>query len=108
MAHRDFCQVCGSKNKLNIHHKRYIDKFGNNILFNERIEDLVTLCSSCHSLWHRHIKEIRKPNKKILRIKRLMEFGVKKNKAFWIVSNPDLYNAIRSNLSDQGVIHPLH
>jgi 5-methylcytosine-specific restriction endonuclease McrA len=95
---RNFCQICSSTKNLHIHHKYYKNKEGKSILFNEHNTKLITLCGSCHSLWHRYIKEIRKPNKKILRIKRLMELNVIKNKAFWIVGNPELYESIYNKL----------
>jgi len=40
------CQSCGSKNNLHIHHITY-EKLGD-----ERMEDLVTLCSICHQEVH--------------------------------------------------------
>jgi 5-methylcytosine-specific restriction endonuclease McrA len=98
LEHRGFCQICGEVNKLHVHHKKYTDKYGHNILYNERIEDLMTLCPSCHSLWHKYITEVRKPNKKVLRIKRLMQLGVLKNKAFMVVANPELYRSVMDKL----------
>ena len=62
-------------------------------IIQERKEDLITLCGSCHSLWHKYIKELRKSNKKICRIRRLLELGIIKNKAFWLVGNPEVYKS---------------
>lgn len=90
---RPFCQVCGS-DKLQIHHKHYTKKSGESILFRERIQDLLSVCPSCHRLIHKYFGNCKKLNKKTLRVKRLMELGVVKNKAFFIVSNPDLYESI--------------
>ena len=93
LVSRGVCQICTSNKNLHVHHKHYSHN-GQSILFHERIQDLITLCGSCHSLWHRYIKELRKPNKKILRIRRLMKLGVMKNKAFWLVGNPETYESI--------------
>lgn len=38
------CQMCGSKEKLHVHHKKY------GMI---RLEDLITLCSSCHQALHK-------------------------------------------------------
>ena len=45
---RDFyeCTRCGAKKNLNVHHLDYSN------LWNEEDEDLITLCSSCHSKEH--------------------------------------------------------
>lgn len=41
------CQLCGNKNeKLNVHHNTYEN------LGNEKNEDLIVLCESCHSKFH--------------------------------------------------------
>lgn len=40
------CRVCGSRKGLEVHHKTYFR------LGNERLEDLVTLCSVCHKKLH--------------------------------------------------------
>lgn len=88
------CQVCKSNEGLNIHHKKYSHE-DTSILFNERVQDLITLCASCHRLVHRYFGiSVHKINKKICRVRRLLELGVVKNKAFWIVANPDLYESI--------------
>ena len=42
------CQVCGSKNKLEVHHNSY-DHIGKEEM---HLEDLVVLCHNCHSLFH--------------------------------------------------------
>ena len=85
------CVICDSSKNLQIHHKKYQYK-GESILFNEAKKDLYTLCASCHRLIHHYFGiEVHKLNKIKLRIRRLLELGIVKNKAFWIVSNPDLY-----------------
>ncbi|PZT54347.1 hypothetical protein DN757_17615 [Paenibacillus silvae] len=44
------CNVCKRKNKLNLHHKSY-KRVGN-----ERLNDLVYLCESCHNKLHELLK----------------------------------------------------
>ncbi len=41
------CQFCGSKKRLNVHHKTYKN------IGMEQIDDLVLLCQPCHFTWHR-------------------------------------------------------
>jgi hypothetical protein len=89
LQHRNYCQICRSTEKLHIHHKHY------RTFEKENPTDLITLCASCHALLHRHIgHSVKKINKKICRIRRLLELGVVKNKAFWIVSNDELYESV--------------
>lgn len=45
------CRLCRSKKNIHLHHRRYNGKYGN-ILFIERLADLIALCGSCHSQWH--------------------------------------------------------
>lgn len=40
------CQLCGNKDKLNVHHNNY------NNLFMEKANDLIVLCESCHKKFH--------------------------------------------------------
>lgn len=40
------CQICGRHTELNVHHLRY------NKLFNEPLDDLLTLCTTCHTQVH--------------------------------------------------------
>lgn len=84
---KPLCQICGTAIGLHVHHKKYTDKLGNSILFNENLTDLITLCGSCHRLVHAYFGiEVKKINKKILRVKRLLEMGAIKKKAFWVAS----------------------
>ena len=39
-----FCQACGSKKRITVHHKTY-ERFGN-----EKISDLMPLCWDCHNI----------------------------------------------------------
>lgn len=89
------CQICQQQKGLNIHHKKY--QYNNkSILFNERLEDLITLCRSCHRLMHYHFGiDVYKINKKILRIKRLLDLGVPKKRAFYFSTQNGLFNRIR-------------
>ena len=41
-----FCQKCGSKKSLQVHHKTYKN------VFNEEPKDLEVLCKSCHKAEH--------------------------------------------------------
>jgi hypothetical protein len=41
------CRLCGSKECLNVHHSTY------NNLYNEDLNDLITLCKRCHSNYHK-------------------------------------------------------
>lgn len=50
LAQQSCCEVCDSKEQLDVHHKTY-KRFGN-----ERLEDLVVLCRNCHDAFHRHRK----------------------------------------------------
>lgn len=42
----DRCRCCGTDTKLQVHHKTY-DRFGD-----EELDDLVTVCDSCHMKIH--------------------------------------------------------
>lgn len=41
------CALCGSSEKLNVHHKHY-----HNIFHEDVRRDLITLCQRCHSAYH--------------------------------------------------------
>lgn len=43
------CTRCKSRNDLQVHHLVYEDDFP----WESKNEDLITLCSSCHKLWHK-------------------------------------------------------
>ena len=74
---RGNCERCGSKNKLQVHHKTYKN------LFKEEPEDLELLCYGCHMTEHKlidkqkHHKKIKSkkksPNKKQSKIRKEME-----------------------------------
>jgi len=98
LLNNPFCQICKASQNLHIHHKRYTQKDGSNLLFHEKLTDLITLCSSCHSLMHHYVFGMAKINKRICRIRRLIELGVKKNKAFWVTGTPELYEALHSSI----------
>lgn len=87
------CVFCDSTRSLQIHHKLY-ELNGSSILFNELPKNLYTTCASCHRLLHHYFGiNVEKLNKKKLRIRRLLELGVAKKKAFWIVATPGLWEA---------------
>ena len=44
------CELCYSSKRLQIHHKTYIRKG------NELLNDLIVLCSRCHSKFHNKVK----------------------------------------------------
>jgi HNH endonuclease len=44
------CQLCDSKDKLQVHHRRY-DNIGH-----ESLSDLIVLCDRCHSRFHDVLK----------------------------------------------------
>jgi len=44
------CQVCGSIERLQVHHNTY-ERRGQ-----ERPEDVIVLCHDCHTLFHQHGK----------------------------------------------------
>ena len=48
------CQICGSKNSLDVHHNTY-DHLGNE---DEHLEDLVVLCADHHRLYHDALAEV--------------------------------------------------
>ena len=42
------CQYCGKKSNLEVHHKEFRSRGGN-----DSEENMITLCEGCHSLVHR-------------------------------------------------------
>lgn len=40
------CQLCSSKNNLNVHHNTYVNRG------HEDLKDLVVLCKECHAKFH--------------------------------------------------------
>lgn len=94
LAERPVCQVCKKDSSINIHHKKYKHN-GESVLFNEKLSTLVTLCRSCHRLTHRYFGiEVKKLNKKYCRVRRLIELGVLKKKAFWMVGTPGIWESL--------------
>lgn len=88
-----FCQICASVESLHVHHKRYT-KNGISILFKEALTDLITLCSSCHRLVHHYFGiQVHKINKKICRVRRLIELNVIKKKAFWLAGTEGMWES---------------
>ncbi len=44
--HKNKCAICGSERRLVIHHKTYVN------LYNEKNEDLICICNTCHYKIH--------------------------------------------------------
>jgi hypothetical protein len=85
------CVFCDSATHLQVHHKTYSHN-DVSILFGEEPKNLYVVCASCHRLLHYYFgTNVHKLNKIKLRIRRLIELGVVKKKAFWIVSTPQMY-----------------
>lgn len=53
------CERCGSSENLQVHHLRYVDHNGIDVLYRETDDDLATLCSECHHELHRLQDEAR-------------------------------------------------
>ena len=62
------CRICNSEKKLLVHHRKYPKELGA-----EPIEDLTTLCSKCHDLYHIRTprqEKVLTPGQRHARIKR--------------------------------------
>lgn len=66
------CNKCESTDKLHIHHKNY------DSIFNESLDDLITLCKVCH--YKHHSPDYRKGKLKRLVEKKVNKQRVKPNK----------------------------
>jgi 5-methylcytosine-specific restriction endonuclease McrA len=64
------CQHCGSRTQLEVHHRHYRN------LGREKLEDLITLCKTCHQ--QQHGKPLKDKLKKT--IKRRRHYGQNKNR----------------------------
>lgn len=94
------CTVCGTKQSLNVHHKRY------NHIFNEPIEDLSVLCVRDHHLHHDHLKEM-----EVAQMNDIRELSEKwrmlqtaeqmRERAKYYVENPEQLIAMNDNLLNQ-------
>ena len=62
------CEVCGSKKKLDVHHINYRS------LYDVLLEDLQTLCRSCHKKKHKFLNRLKKKSlrSKLKGLKRLI------------------------------------
>mgnify|MGYP001608226349 FL=1 len=103
----DHCQICDTKDNLHIHHRRYFlpsdiafheKRNSGNLLFNEKLGDLFVLCSSCHKLWHTYFGKTYLRHKIQSKIRRLLRSGVDRKKAFWLCTQPGLYQTISAKL----------
>lgn len=61
------CFLCRKKVDLQLHHKRYKDKYGDSILFREGRRDFRLLCKDCHKKIHQYHLENYLINNKIKR-----------------------------------------
>ena len=60
------CFICRNRNinSLEVHHKRYKNKRGQSILYNERHQDFRLLCHVCHTKIHKYgLDEVLAQNK---------------------------------------------
>jgi len=48
------CEICGSKKKLDVHHKNYRG------IYDVLLEDLQTLCRRCHNSRHKFLNRLKK------------------------------------------------
>src|SRR3972149_10065208 len=69
------CKICGSVLNLQIHHRRYTSRKGNNHLFHEPFSILMTLCNNCHTTWHLCMGKQVMGAKFITRINNLIKLG---------------------------------
>jgi len=53
------CRICNSSKFLNVHHRKYPEVYGEELLI-----DLITLCKVCHELFHFKINSIRQERTK--------------------------------------------
>lgn len=102
------CQICESENNLHIHHKRYeigekearlsikrgLSIEPGTILGRELSKDLMTLCASCHKLWHSYFGKRYLTHKKANQIRRLIRLGITPKQAFFVTKNNVLYTPI--------------
>lgn len=107
LSKKDFCQICGSSSNIHIHHKRY-KKRNKTVLFNEKDNDLMVLCSSCHRLWHHYfgLEEHYLKKKKLSSIRRLVKAGITTKWAFWICTQPpEFYSLVYRQIAFYRCLH---
>ncbi|WP_354005557.1 HNH endonuclease [Paenibacillus polymyxa] len=76
------CNVCKSKNKLNLHHKSY-KRVGK-----ERLNDLVYLCESCHNKAHELLKGEHSQKINLWNINRRMRKRKDNPRSKYSINNP--------------------
>jgi 5-methylcytosine-specific restriction endonuclease McrA len=52
------CRLCNSPKAPSVHHRRYLDNHEE-----EPLEDLITLCSRCHNIFHKSRGIVKEQNK---------------------------------------------
>lgn len=80
------CHFCHTKEKLNIHHRRYRSG-GKSVLFHEQPRHLLVLCQNCHHDWHSIQGKAKLKEKHLLRMKFLLEEGVEVKTAIELCSS---------------------
>ena len=75
------CKICGSSDRLNIHHRKY-QRENRAVLYGEHRGDIIVLCQSCHYLWHKLFDKKNLRTEHVYRIKNLLGLGLQKQKAF--------------------------
>lgn len=104
-----YCQFCNSREKLNIHHKRYYlpkeiayhkKRECGSILFKEQLEDLFTLCTSCHKLWHLYYDKEFLRHKTASKIRRLIKLGCMPREAIRFSKEQYAYTTILNILKE--------
>lgn len=88
------CYVCKNKTNIDLHHIRYFNKAGQNILFREKLKDLIPLCRSCHMLWHSMYDKKELTEKHLNRIRTLLGYQAEKQLAFELAVMPAAFKSI--------------
>jgi len=71
---RKSCEKCGSKKKLQVHHKHYKN------IFKEEPEDLELLCDKCHKNEHKNNLKTKKQKKQKRSLAQKVKDKLKQNK----------------------------
>lgn len=96
------CELCGSSDHLNVHHKYYSNGTQKNILGNEPNYLLTLLCEDCHHLWHSMWGHVKLRKAKIKNIRLHLANGFTKEQAF-INCNRTPRKAVRNVIFRPGV-----
>lgn len=77
LTSRKVCERCGSKKRLQVHHKHYRN------IFNEEPEDLELLCDRCHKKEHKPKISLAKKVKKLKQKRNGKQNNRRKKKRFY-------------------------